>query len=527
MHHDHPLTWTPGAPPAGSPEAMLAAAGRCREPVWILRQGARRGVALDGAPGGDWQVEGWLPPLYPERLGDRGFGAAHGVRFAYVGGEMANGIATVEMVVALARAGMLGFFGAAGLSPARVEAAIDRLQTELPVEPWGLNLIHSPHEPALEEHLAGRLLARGVRRVSASAFMDLTPAVVRLAAAGLRQDATGRIIRNTYVFAKVSRPEVARRFLMPAPAELLAVCQDRGWITAEEAALARRVPVATDLTAEADSGGHTDNQALPALLPVLLALRDRVGAELDAEPVRVGAAGGLGTPGAVAAAFALGADYVLTGSVNQSAVEAGLCEAGRRLLCAAALGDVAMAPAADMFELGVKVQVLRRGTLFAQRAQRLYDLYQAHAGLEALPAEVRSSLERTVFKAPLDQIWAETAAFWRARNPAEVEAAEADPKRRMALVFRWYLGLSSRWAIEGKADRVADYQIWCGPAMAAFNDWARGSFLEDPAQRTVVQIAANLLEGAAVVTRAGQLRAAGLPVPARAFQFTPRPLSLS
>ncbi len=40
-----------------------------------------------------------------------------------------------------------------------------------------------------------------------------------------------------------------------------------------------------------------------------------------------------------------------------------------------------------------------------------------------------------------------------------------------------------------------------------------------------VQIALNLLEGAAVITRASQLRSFGLPVPTTAFQFQPRPLS--
>lgn len=95
----------------------------------------------------------------------------------------------------------------------------------------------------------------------------------------------------------------------------------------------------------------------------------------------------------------------------------------------------------------------------------------------------------------------------------------------MALCFRWYLGLSSRWAIDGTADRQADFQIWCGPAMAAFNDWARGTFLENVEERTVVQIARNLLEGAAVVTRAQQLRSYGVPVPAEGFQFRPRVFS--
>jgi hypothetical protein len=61
--------------------------------------------------------------------------------------------------------------------------------------------------------------------------------------------------------------------------------------------------------------------------------------------------------------------------------------------------------------------------------------------------------------------------------------------------------------------------------MGSFNRWTAGSFLAEPANRGVVQIALNLLEGAAVVTRAGQLRSYGVPVSAASFQYRPRPLS--
>ena len=94
----------------------------------------------------------------------------------------------------------------------------------------------------------------------------------------------------------------------------------------------------------------------------------------------------------------------------------------------------------------------------------------------------------------------------------------------MALVFRAYLFMAAQWAREGQTDRRVDYQIWCGPALGAFNDWARGSFLEPIDHRTVAQIARNLLEGAAVITRAQQVRTCGVDVPATAFAFTPRPL---
>ena len=96
----------------------------------------------------------------------------------------------------------------------------------------------------------------------------------------------------------------------------------------------------------------------------------------------------------------------------------------------------------------------------------------------------------------------------------------------MALVFRAYLGQASKWAIAGDDQRALDFQIWSGPALGAFNAWVQGSFLEPIEARSVAQIAWNLLEGATVVTRASALRAAGCPLPDRAFLFTPRPLEL-
>ena len=88
--------------------------------------------------------------------------------------------------------------------------------------------------------------------------------------------------------------------------------------------------MAEDVTVEADSGGHTDNQPLGAMLPAILALRDAVTARYGyRRPIRVGAAGGLGSPQALAGAFALGAAYVLTGSVNQLAVESGVSDDAR------------------------------------------------------------------------------------------------------------------------------------------------------------------------------------------------------
>jgi trans-AT polyketide synthase/acyltransferase/oxidoreductase domain-containing protein len=94
-------------------------------------------------------------------------------------------------------------FCAAGLSFERVEQAVDELHSKLGESaPWGVNLIHSPNEAALEDRVADLLIRRGVARISASAFMEITPAVVRCAASGLRIDpSSGRVERRHQLLA--------------------------------------------------------------------------------------------------------------------------------------------------------------------------------------------------------------------------------------------------------------------------------------------------------------------------------------
>ncbi len=472
------------------------------------------GQRLHSVPGSSTAEAVAVPAVLPEGLGDASFRAAHGLRYAYVAGAMANGIASCELVEAMGRAGMLGFFGAAGLSLERIEAAITRLRSSLGDIPHGFNFIHSPNEPDHESALADLYLRRGVRLVEASAFLDLTLPIVRYRLHGIHVDANGQIVCPNRVIAKVSRVEVASKFFAPAPEKLIAELLRSGDLTEQQAQLAARVPVAQDLTAEADSGGHTDNRPLITLLPTLLAVRDRLQEKHRFDgPLRVGAAGGIATPASVAAAFTMGAAYVLTGSINQACVESGSSDTVRVMLAQAEQADVTMAPAADMFEMGVKVQVLKRGTMFAMRAARLYELYRGFGSLEELPPAETARLEKELFHAPLSAIWEQTRAFFQQRDPSQLTRAEREPKHKMALVFRWYLGQSSRWANAGESVRRIDYQVWCGPAMGAFNEWVRGSFLEAPANRHVVTVALNLLHGAAVLTRLSFLRCQGVAVP--------------
>jgi len=453
-------------------------------------------------------LEEQLGRIVPEQLGDTGFCQELGIRYPYLGGSMAKGISSVPLAIALGKSGMLGFFGAAGLPLAAVEAAVDHLLASN--VPFGCNLIHSPHEPDLEAALAELYIRKGVHLVEASAFLALTLPLVRYRLHGIHRGADGSIVTPNRIIAKVSREELAEKFFSPAPEKLLNNLLQQGQITAEQAELARQIPMAQDITAEADSGGHTDNRPALTLLPTIQLVAARIQQQHNYPlALRVGLGGGIGTPQSAAAAFSMGAAWIMVGSVHQACVESGTSDTVRTMLAETRQADVTMAPAADMFEMGVTVQVLKRGTMFAMRAAKLFELYRSHDSLEAIPTAEREKLEKTVFLTPLEQIWQQTRSFFLQRDPRQVERAEREPKHRMALVFRWYLGQAAHWAKDGDPKRTIDYQVWCGPAMGAFNEWVKGSPLEAPANRRAACVARNILEGAATISRANLHRFTG------------------
>ena len=437
--------------------------------------------------------------ITPEHLGNADFHADHGTRAAYALGGMVKGISSVRLVRKAAKAGYLAFFGAGGLRHETVREAVAELSADPgPTAPWGVNFLHNALIPSQEDDLADALLVGGVRRIEASAFVRVTPALVRYRLQGLGFDSQGRPVPRQRILAKVSHPELGRYFMSPPPPVLVAELRASGRITAEEAQAAQNVPLADDVCAEADSGGHTDRRPAFALIPAFLRLRDGIAqAYPSLPPVRVGAAGGIGTPEAAAAAFVLGADFILTGSINQCTPESGTSDAVKDMLAAAQIQDFDMAPAGDLFEIGAKVQVLKRGTLFAARGNRLLELYRTHEALEDIPKAVLSELESRVFGRSLDAVWKETADYYRQAAPMELEGIS--PKKRMAMVFRWYFIHSQRLAQQGDTGQRVNFQIHCGPAMASCNAWLAGTPWQDWRLRHVDAMACLLLDGAAEV----------------------------
>ncbi|MEW9702707.1 ACP S-malonyltransferase [Paenibacillus sp. SI8] len=439
---------------------------------------------------------GFDEDISPLSLGSSAFKKDYDLRYAYVTGGMYRGIASKEMVVKVGKAGMLGFFGSGGLKLSQIEEAIQYIQKELTQgQAYGMNLIMNLNSPEIEEKTVDLYLRYSIKHVEASAFISITPAIVKYRAKGLTRDQSGNVTSLNKIIAKVSRPEVAEMFLSPAPERIVYKLLADKKITAEEAELLKKIPVADDICVEADSGGHTDGGVAYAMIPAMMKIRDEMMQKYKyPRNINVGAAGGIGTPDAVAAAFILGADFILTGSINQCTAEASTSNAAKDLLQQINIQDTEYAPAGDMFELGSKVQVLKKGVFFPARANKLYDLYFHYNSIDEIDRKTKDHIQDKYFKRSFDQVYEDCKSF---HPPQEIEKAERNPKYKMAMIFKWYFGHSTQWALSGNEEHRVDFQIQCGPALGAFNQWVKGTVMENWRNRHVDEIGEKLMTEAA------------------------------
>ncbi|MDX3229220.1 ACP S-malonyltransferase [Streptomyces sp. ME19-01-6] len=444
-----------GPLPAGSPASPPSTAPTHPEPSPAAT------AARPAAPA--------APNPTADTLGARTFRERYGLGRAYVIGSMYGGVSGRDLVRAAAKAGLLGFLGTGGLTANELDRKLRGLVDDLgPGGAYGANLLYPHGAPEQEAHLVDALLRHGVDLVEASGYPLITEDLVRFRLKG------GRIL------AKVSRTDIAAAFLAPPPERLVARLRAAGAVTDQEAAAAAGRPMADDLCVEADGGWLSGTADPLTLLPAVLRLRDEAAGQ--GHRVHVGCAGGIGTPEAAAAAFLMGADFVLTGSVNQCSVEAATSDAVKDLLREAHEYDVDTAPWGELFELGVRARYLKRGLFFPARASRLHELWRRNTSFDDLDQDTRTQV--------LDRY------LGGEHSPAATTGV--DTKVALADLFRNYFTRGFRLAVAGDPRSRVDYLVHCGPAMGAFNRAVAGTGLHPWRARTVEAIADTLMEGAAV-----------------------------
>ena len=438
-------------------------------------------------------------------LGAPGFRETYGTRYAYVGGAMMHGEASAEQVIALTGAGMLGIYGADGVATGKVATDLRRIRTAIGDRIFGVSLMADWSRPERDMERIEQYLREDVRLLEVSGFVTASPALVRFRLKGVSAGGKGQAVPRHRILARVTRPAAALLFLQPAPASVVEKLRALGHITEEEARLAGQLPLADDICAQADGSGPSDGGNLLSLLPSVCRLRDEQQQALRlSQPVRVGAAGSLGTPEAMAAAFLLGADFVLAAAIHQCSPEAGTSAMVKEMLQAIDVADTDRAPSGELFEQNGQIQVLRKGVFFPARANKLHSLWRHHASLDEIDATTRRQIEDKMLGCSFEQVWADLQRDPCAHDGSGLERATRDPKARMALIFRTYFDASLRAALSGDAGQRVNFQVHCSSGLGALNRWLGNVPWQ---QRSVAEIAGRLMaETAALLQkRGGQL----------------------
>lgn len=425
-------------------------------------------------------------------LGSKEFRDEYNLKYSYCAGGMYKGISSSKLVIDMAKEGMLSFLGSGGIDLKQLESWIVDIKAEIGNNTFGVNVMGSSHNEAglfkiIEKH--------GVNVIEAAAYISLSEELVRYRVSGLEIDEiTGKVKIRNRVLAKLSRPEVAEVFLAPPPEKKLDELLNAGKITKVQREIAKNIAMADDICVEGDSGGHTDRGNLFAILPAILMMRDRMQEKYDYEKkVRVGAAGGIGTPQTIAAVFTMGADFVMTGSINQCTVEAGTSSRVKEILSGVNIQDTDYCVSGDMLEWGSLVQVVKKGVFFPIRANKLYELYKDYNSLDEIDEKMREQLQTKYFGKSFEDIWAEVASHY---DETQLQKANANPKYKMLLIFKWYHAYTTKLALVGDDNNVINYQIHCSSAMGAFNQYVSGTQYENWQNRHAGKIGVMLMNEA-------------------------------
>jgi trans-AT polyketide synthase/acyltransferase/oxidoreductase domain-containing protein len=434
-----------------------------------------------------------------QSLGNAQFKQDYHIKYAYLTGSMYKGISSADLVVQLARNGLMGFFGTGGLKIEEVEKNLNAIRNSLSQDQYfGMNLLSTPMRPNLERQLVDLYLKHQVNYVEAAAYTQLTPNLVYYRIKNLVTNDQNEIEIPHHILAKISHPVLAKAFMSPPPPKIVEALLVNGDITEQEAHLSQFIPMAHDICVEADSAGHTDQRVTLTLLPSILRMRNTIMNEhCYHKSIRIGCAGGIGTPEAAACAFFLGADFILTGSINQSSIEANTSPLAKEILQNLDIHDTTYVPAGDMLEFGSKIQVVAKGLLFPARAKELHTLYKFHNAIDEIDQSTKLRIQNKYFNRSFDDVWKETQNYYIKANPIELVQAEKYPKYKMGLIFKWYHSHCNKLAIHGIAEQMVNFQIQCGSAMGAFNQWVKDTSLKHWQNRHVVTIAEELMSQAA------------------------------
>jgi trans-AT polyketide synthase/acyltransferase/oxidoreductase domain-containing protein len=403
---------------------------------------------------------------------------------------MYGGIASKELVTKMANSDFLSFLGAGGISIENIQKAIDYIKKNAPTKVFGVNVLYNHLISEKEMDIVDLLLKNNINYLEAAGFKCATLPLVKYRLSGVRRINNEILIPNK-VFLKASRISVVEEFVSPISDSFIDALIADNTITKEQAILAKKIPLADAVIIEADSAGHTDSRSALAIFPAIKKICEKLYNQYSYDNrINIGLAGGLGTPESIAAAFVLGADFIMTGSINQCTVESGAPDIVKDLLSQCDIEDTEICPTGDMFATEAKIQVLKKGTLFPFRAKKLHYYNLLYNSIEDFPDALVKDLEKNYYGESIPEI----LSSMQKKVPFDkFEELANNPKKKMEALFILYFYQSVKNAYNGNINDKINFQIHCGPAMGAFNFYIKDSPFEIWENRHVDQIAIKLL----------------------------------
>lgn len=411
----------------------------------------------------------------------------YGLFYPYVAGSMGNGISAANLVVRMAQKHLLAFIGTNGSFYDTIASTVREVRNALTKKQlFGIGLCPGEKEKKLIE----LCLAEEIPVIECASYINVSKELVYYKIKGMKKLENGEVFFQNRILVKLSRPEVLRNFISPVPTRLIEELYAEGRITMHEAQLIKNHPTADDVCILTDPAGQTEQYSMISALPTMLEIRDEFKKKYDySEYIHIGTGGEIGTPKAIAAAFLLGAEFVLTGSINQCTVEAQTSELVKDMLQKVEIQDTNIVMANDFSGLSIKANVLRKGTLYCARANKLYELYRTYNRLEEISPQEREHIENNYFKTSFSEILGEM------EDDNDTKTITSN-KAQLMKVLRWYEKNACKWAIEGNKENKVNFLIYTSRSIGAFNNWVKWTELESWRNRHVDEIAIKLMKDA-------------------------------
>lgn len=420
-------------------------------------------------------------------LGSEEFKKAYDVDFAYAAGGMCRGISSVAMIKKLAASRILGFLGTYRLKLHEVKVLIDQALASIEHHRIGVNVTYDALNSKDHIDIMEYIIKTEIRNLEVSDYRMIDLSIVKYRLKSIYMDKNSMLVIPHKILAKASNREMAEKFCSPAPKEVVQTLYQNNEITEFEARYAKYIPMCDDLCIEYHMQGQSALGYMQTMKEMSRLLYEKY--NLCHCP-RIGIAGGIGNPQMIAVSFLMGADFVVTGSINQCSVEAATSNLVKDNLQSLDEMDFTYAAVSDLFEFGEKKSIVKKGSLYHIRANRLYEVYNRYNSVEEIPEDIRNLIEKKYFQKSFEAIYSDIYANLTMDNQ---KLCNEQPKYKMALIFRNFLDKCFQDALDGSLVGKINYQIISSNAIVQFNHWVKDTELCDWKRRHVDIIAKRIM----------------------------------